>query len=158
MTGRNDTVREPTDDEHQRFVRYLRELAVVGQEDEVGLVRRVLRDPDEVMAQSAVGCHLDRRATQLLTDAGFPGWADAMATVVGEKEFLIRRLHEWILMRSIAMGGPLTAEELVAASDWFQRTAAQMLTSRAALGLLASKGRTRRVRATASLRLAKQHQ
>ncbi|MFI7610968.1 hypothetical protein ACIBP6_07020 [Nonomuraea terrae] len=95
----------------------------------------ILRDPDEAMARSAAARHLDRRAHQLLTDPGFGDWFHAMATEVGEHEFLVRRLH---------------------ASDWFQRTAVQILTSPAALRLLASDGRTRRVRTAADHQLAEQ--
>ncbi|MEV4069077.1 hypothetical protein ACGFJC_00970 [Nonomuraea fuscirosea] len=54
-------------DEHQRFARYLRQLTDVHQQDEAELVRTVLRDPDPVMAQSAVVRYLDRRAAQFLT-------------------------------------------------------------------------------------------
>ncbi|GGO71810.1 hypothetical protein [Nonomuraea cavernae] len=70
MTGRS-TAMQPTDDEHQRFARYLQELADAGSQDEVDLVARVLRDPDTVMAQSAMVRHLDRRAAQLPADASF---------------------------------------------------------------------------------------
>ncbi|MCA2228741.1 hypothetical protein [Nonomuraea aurantiaca] len=114
----------------------------------------ILRDPDEVMAQSAVARHLDRRAHQLLTNPGFGGWFHAMATEAGEQEFLVRRLHEWTLLRSIAVNAPWKSEDVLAASDWFQRTAVQILTSPAALRLLASEGRTRRVRTAVDRRLS----
>ncbi|GAA4595938.1 hypothetical protein GCM10023194_66760 [Planotetraspora phitsanulokensis] len=158
MTGRNDAGGLPADDEHQRFARYLQDLAQVREENEVDLVSVVLRDPDATMAQSAVVRHLDNRAARLLTDAGFPDWAHSMATVIGEREFLIRRLREWTLLRSITMGDPWTPEDLATASDWFQRNAAETLTSPAALTLLAGEGRTRRVRAAAGRRIAQRQQ
>ncbi|WP_189241079.1 hypothetical protein [Planomonospora parontospora] len=108
------------------------------------------------MAQSAVVRHLDRRAAQLLADAGFPDWIEAMVTVTAEWEFLAHRLREWMVLRSIAVKDPWGPKDLLAASDWCQRTAAQVLTSSAALRLLADRGRTRRVRAAAGLRLAQQ--
>ncbi|GAA2904490.1 hypothetical protein GCM10010517_70580 [Streptosporangium fragile] len=155
MTGRSAAM-QPADDEHQRFAHYLQELADVSSQDEVGLVGRVLRDPDTVMAQSAVVRHLDRRAAQLLTDAGFPDWFEAMVIVTAEWEFLVHRLREWMVLRSITIDDTRGSEDLLAASDWCQRTAARVLTSSAALRLLAERGRTRRVRAAAGLRLAQQ--
>ncbi|MEO3808068.1 hypothetical protein ABGB17_03605 [Sphaerisporangium sp. B11E5] len=155
MSGWSDTGGQP-EDEHQRFDRYLQQLEDVRREDEAELARMILRDPDEVMAQSAVARHLDRRAHRLLTDSGFDDWFHSMATEVREHEFLVRRLHEWMLLKSIAVNAPWRSEDVLAASDWFQRTAAQILTSPAALRLLAGDGRTRRVRTAASRRLADQ--
>ncbi|GAA2443096.1 hypothetical protein GCM10010191_69370 [Actinomadura vinacea] len=54
----------------------------------------------------------------------------------------------------ISVGAPWTAEDLVASSDWLQRAAAQKVTSRNALAVLATKGRTRRVRNAAARGLA----
>jgi len=142
-------------DEHLRFARYQQELAQVREEDEQGLVAAVLRDPDAVMAQSAVAGHLDRRAAGLLADARFPGWARGMAPVIAGREFLAGRLREWILLRSVTMGDAWAAEDLAAASDWLQRKAAETVTSPAVLALLASRGRTRRVRGTASRRITR---
>ena len=75
MTGWNNTAGPPADDEHQRFARYLQDLAQVRKENEAELVSLILRDSDATMAQSAVARHLDHRAARLLTDAGFPDWA-----------------------------------------------------------------------------------
>ncbi|GLW99383.1 hypothetical protein [Microtetraspora sp. NBRC 16547] len=156
MSGWSDTAQLPADDEHQRFARYLQELADVRQKEEAELVRSVLRDPDTVMAQSAVVRHLDRRAAQLLNDPGFADWFHAMSMAIGEQEFLVHRLQEWTLLRVIAVNAPWRPEDLLAASDWFQRTAVQILTSPAALRLLASEGRTRRVRTAADRWLTEQ--
>jgi hypothetical protein len=145
------------EDEHQRFARYLHELAVAGDEDEADLVTRILRDPDTTMAQSAIVRHVDRRAAQLLTDDGFTAWCRAMAEISAEREFLVRRLHEWTLLRSITAGEPWGSEEVTAGSDWFQRKAVETLPSPAVLRLLAEAGRTRRVRADASRRLRQRH-
>jgi hypothetical protein len=157
VSGWNDTGKQPAEDEHQRFARYVRELADVRQEDEAELVRSVLRDPDAVMAQSAVARHLDRRAMQLLTDPRFGDWFHAMNNLVRGLEFLTRRLHEWMLLRAIAVNAPWRSEDVLAASDWFQRTAVQIPASSAVLRLLANQGRTRRVRVSADRRVAEQH-
>ncbi|MFF4732067.1 hypothetical protein ACFY3M_43775 [Streptomyces mirabilis] len=92
--------------EHQRFARYLHELAVVRDEDEADPVTGILRDSDTTMAQSAIVRHLDRHTAQLLADEGFTAWARAMAEISAEREFLARRLCEWALLRSISVGEP----------------------------------------------------
>lgn len=135
----------------------MNELAVVRDEDEADLVTRILRDPDTAMAQSAIVRHVDRHAAQLLTDDGFSDWARAMAEISAEREFLARRLREWTLLRSIAVGKPWGSEEVTTGSDWFQRKAVEILPSPAVLTLLAEAGRTRRVRADASRRLRQRH-
>ncbi|MGE7387856.1 hypothetical protein ACQKM2_20505 [Streptomyces sp. NPDC004126] len=151
MTGSHEDDEPP---EHRRHARYLRALDSVAGVEEADLLAAVLRDDDAVMAESAVNHHLERRAAEQLTSPQFPAWASMMATVVGERAFLARRLREWNLLRSIALDEPWTDEELLNASDWFQRTAAltQLVTSPAALRLLAEHGRTRRVRNAASRR------
>ncbi|WP_413759618.1 hypothetical protein [Streptomyces sp. MMBL 11-3] len=141
--------------EHRRFARYLQALETVAEADEAGLVAAVLRDQDATMADSAVGRHLDRRAADLLTGPWFTAWAQTMTEVIADRSFLALRLREWTLLRTIALGGPWTAEELTGATDWFQRMAAttQIVTSPKALRLLAERGRTRRVRNAASRQL-----
>lgn len=115
---------QPPGGEHGRFARYQRDLARVCEEGELGLLAAVLRDPDQGMAESAVAGHFDRRTVGLLADARFPVWARSMAQVVAGREFLTRDLHEWELLRSVAVGGAWTAEEIASASDWFQGKAA----------------------------------
>ncbi|WP_404962272.1 hypothetical protein [Streptomyces sp. 147326] len=145
--------------EHRRYARYLQVLDGVPESvleaDEADLVAGILRDDCVSMAESAVNRHLERRAAHLLTGSGFPAWARMMAAVIGDRPFLVRRLREWTLLRTVALDEPWTAEELTGASDWFQRTAsaAQVVTSPDALTLLAEHGRTRRVRNAASRRI-----
>ncbi|MFI7355641.1 hypothetical protein ACIBTP_17005 [Streptomyces avidinii] len=149
----------PDDDtppEHWRYARHLEALAVApdrGAEAEVEVVAAVLRDPDRVMAESAVVTHLDRRAAQLLADDQFPAWAVDMAAALTGRPFPERRLREWSLLKAVNRDEPWSAEELTAASDWCQRTAVRLLTSYEALNLLATAARTRRVRNAAADRL-----
>lgn len=154
--GDDVEVQVQDDGEHQRFARYQQDLAQVSEEDEAALVSAVLRDKNVTMAQSAVVGHLDRRASEFLTDPRFLDWADGMVPVVAPREFLVRRLREWTLLRSIATDGAWSAEDVLAASDWLQRNIAQTVTSPSALQLLASNGRTRRVRNTAGRRMPRQ--
>ncbi|MFJ7072158.1 hypothetical protein [Streptomyces sp. NPDC098781] len=147
--------------EHRRFADYLQALEAVAEEDEADLVAAVLRDQDATMANSAVVRHIDRRAADLLTDPGFTSSARTLTEVVAGRDFLTLRLREWALLRAISLGDPWTAEEVTAATDWFQRKAVttQLATPRIApstraLSLLAEHGRTRRVRNAATRRLA----
>ncbi|MFF4099657.1 hypothetical protein [Streptomyces sp. NPDC001903] len=147
--------------EHWRYARHLETLAAAALgADEAGeaeAVAAVLRDRDPVMAESAVVTHLDRRAAQLLADPRFPGWALAVGTAIGDRAFPARRLREWTLLKAISDGGPWSAAELTAASDWCQRTAAQSLGSYEALDLLAATARTHRVRSAAAARLRRRN-
>lgn len=146
--------------EHLRYAHYLQALDAVAEPEEADLVTAVLRDQDVAMAQGAVVHHLDRRAYQLLTDTEFTAWSHLMASAIVDRDYLSRRLREWTLLRTIAMNEPWAGEELVAASDWFQRTAttARITTSSDALGLLAGRGRTRRVRNAGSRRMERLEQ
>ncbi|MFD9357094.1 hypothetical protein [Streptomyces sp. NPDC060031] len=140
--------------EYWRYARHLDSLAAAsGGAAEAEAVAAVLRDPDPVMAESAVVTHLDRRAAQLLADDGFPAWAQALRAPLAGRTFAGRRLHEWVLLKAIARGEPWSDEELTTASDWCQRTAARSLASDRALSLLAAAARTRSVRNTAARRL-----
>ncbi|MFF6998433.1 hypothetical protein ACFY93_26200 [Streptomyces sp. NPDC008313] len=141
-------------DGHRRFARHLDALAGVAPEDEAGLVASVLRDPDETMAQSAVGRHLDNRARALLTGGHLHGWVRAMTSAVGEREFLTGRLREWALLAALVREETWSAAEVTTASDWFQRRAVEMVTSPRVLALLAAEGGTRRVRVAAGRRRA----
>ncbi|MEU9143374.1 hypothetical protein [Streptomyces sp. NPDC048349] len=140
--------------EHWRYERHLESLAAArGQSAEAEAAAAVLRDPDPVMAESAVVTHLNRRAARLLDDEAFAAWARAMTAALAGRAFPQRRLHEWTLLKAITRGEPWSAAELTAASDWCQRTAAQSLNSSEALNLLAASARTRRVRNAAAERL-----
>ncbi|MFD3538226.1 hypothetical protein ACFWUQ_01835 [Streptomyces sp. NPDC058662] len=146
--------------EHWRYERHLESLAAVapGGEGEAEVVAAVLRDPDPVMAESAVVTHLNRRAAQLPAEGAFPAWAGAMATVLRGWAFPERRLREWSLLKAITRGDAWSASQLTGASDWCQRTAAQSLDSYEALRLLAGAARTRRVRNAANERLRRRTQ
>ncbi|MFE1825951.1 hypothetical protein [Streptomyces yangpuensis] len=145
-----------TPPEHWRYFRHLDSLAAVPGEDaeaEAEAVTAVLRDPDRVMAESAVVTHLDRRAAGLLADDAFTAWARAMAGVLAGRAFPERRLREWCLLTAVTRGKPWSPAELTGSSDWCQRTAVRLLTSYEALELLAADARTRRVRNAAAERV-----
>jgi hypothetical protein len=135
-------------DEHVRFAAYLDKLQQVADADEVDLVSRVLTDPDQTMAQSAVLRHLDRRAADLYPEPAYEHWARGMDQVVNDSPLLTQRLLEWSLFRAIALKLSWHLEDLLAASNWLQlRIAAE--TNARALEILAEAGRTKRIRNTA---------
>ncbi|MFF3223635.1 hypothetical protein ACFYV7_12660 [Nocardia suismassiliense] len=149
------TDEEAVPEEHRRYWKYQQDLAAVDDRAEPALVATVLRDPDKVMAEAAISGHFDKRAPQLmqLGSAHFDQWATTMSPLIADHELPTRRLQEWTLLKSIILGHNWTPEEVVAASDWFQRRAVDLLIDADALGLLADQGRTRRVRSAADRKL-----
>ncbi|QBS39911.1 hypothetical protein [Nocardia sp. CS682] len=141
--------------EHRRYWQYQQDLAAVADKAEPELVAIVLRDPDKVMAEAAVSGHFDSRAPHLIRLDGshFDQWATTMSELIADHNFLARRLREWILLKSIMLGHNWIPEDVVAASDWFQRKALDLITEADALALLAEQGRTRRVRNAADRKL-----
>ncbi|MEU9718337.1 hypothetical protein [Streptomyces sp. NPDC047976] len=139
-----------------RYAHHLDRLAAAGAAGvagEAAVVAEVLRDRDPVMAQSAVVTHLDRRAVRLRPGAGYQDWARALHPALDGHAFPARRLREWTLLKAVEAGADWSREELAAASDWCQRTAAQSPAPDEALALLAAAGRTRSVRNAAARRL-----
>jgi hypothetical protein len=149
----HDPVQGP--DEHARFAAYLDQLQQIAEADEVDVISRVLRDPDQAMAQSAVLRHLDRRTADLHLDPAYAEWSKAMAQAVIGHPFLTRRLHEWSLFRAITLNLSWRPDNLLAASDWLQLKAA-VESSTAAIEILAEGGRTKRIRNTATVSLKRQ--
>ncbi|WP_328407308.1 hypothetical protein [Nocardia sp. NBC_00403] len=140
-------------DEHARWMRYQHALTTVPDTGEPALVTAVLDDSDQVMAQSAVVGHIDRRAIALLDEPGYPAWAQAMTDAVEEYPFIVQRIHEWSLLRAITLSEPWQPDALISSSDWLQRKVSRSMTSPQALTILAGAGRTRRVRNTAERNL-----
>ncbi|MFC5183614.1 hypothetical protein [Actinomadura harenae] len=147
----DDILQNP--DEHVRFAAYLGRLGRVADPDEVDLVGRVLTDPDQAMAQSAVLRHLDRRAAGLYPGPAYEGWARAMTRAVTDRPFLTQRLREWTLFRAVTLKLPWQPDELLASSNWLQLMTAAG-TNTEAIGILAEAGRTKRIRNTAKATLS----
>ncbi|MFE7662457.1 hypothetical protein [Streptomyces celluloflavus] len=146
----HDILQNP--DEHVRFAAYLDKLGHVADTNEIDLVSRVLTDPDQTMAQSAVLRHLDRRAAGLYPGPAYEGWAQAMTQATIDHPFLAQRLREWSLFHAITLKLLWQPEDLLASSNWLQlKTAAG--TNTEAIEILAEVGRTKRVRNTARVGL-----
>lgn len=142
--------------EHLRFAAYLSELEQVSDAEEFDLVDKVLTDPYQVMAQSAVVRHLDRRAGDLCSSPDYTSWATRMAKATAHRPFLTRRLEEWTLFRAVSLEQPWDLDALTEASDWLQRKIAESADATAALLLLAEQGRTKGIRHTARTNLVQQ--
>jgi hypothetical protein len=139
----HDILQNP--DEHVRFAAYLDNLEHVADPDEIDLVSRVLTDPDQTMAQSAVLRHLDRRAAGLYPSPAYEGWAQAMIQATIDHPFLAQRLREWSLFRAVTLKLPWQPDDLLTSSNWLQlKTAAG--TNTEAVEILAEAGRTKRIR------------
>jgi hypothetical protein len=146
----HDILQNP--DEHVRFAAYLDKLGHVADANELDLVSRVLADPDQTMAQSAVLRHLDRRAADLYPGPAYEGWAQTMTQAAIDHPFLAQRLQEWSLFRAITLKLPWQQEDLLASSNWLQlKTAAG--TNTEAIEMLAEAGRTKRIRNTVMIGL-----
>ncbi|MEY2244016.1 hypothetical protein AB8A21_13970 [Streptomyces sp. BF23-18] len=141
-------------DEHVRFARYRRAFDEVAPADAASLIARVLTDPDKGMANSAVCEYLDRRAAELLTGPGYPAWRLEMTGAVEMDDFSTRRLDEWTLLRAMTLNEPWDAGNLLMASNWLQLRAAETCSVTSVLDVLATSGRTRRIRTTAESRLS----
>lgn len=132
--------------EHRRFHDYLQALDQVrDDDDETSLVTRILADPDQSMAQSAIVRHIDRRADGLYPGPAYEPWAQSMTRTTSGYPFLERRLREWTLFRAITLGLPWHPRSLTESSDWLQRKTAAA-THADALAVLAEHGRTRQIR------------
>ncbi|RPK71395.1 hypothetical protein EES45_34710 [Streptomyces sp. ADI97-07] len=146
----DDSLQNP--DEHVRFAAYLDQLQQVTDADEINLVSRVLTDPDQTMARSAVLRHLDRRAADLHPGSAYEGWAQAMTQATIVHPFLAQRLQEWSLFRAVMLKLPWRPDDLLGASNWLQlKSAAGANTD--AIKVLADVGRTKRIRNTARAHL-----
>ncbi|MCX2184129.1 hypothetical protein KV205_26885 [Streptomyces sp. SKN60] len=150
----HDTPREEPA-EHLRFAAHLRALERVSDADEADLVGEVLADPDRTMAQSAVLRHLDRRAADLHHEPAYEPWAASMTRATLHHPFLTRRLREWSLLRALTLGQRWHQDALLDSSDWLQHRAATG-SNTGALEVLADRGRTQRIRATARTTLEQQ--
>ncbi|WP_217168690.1 hypothetical protein [Streptomyces sp. AC512_CC834] len=151
MNPHDDPREQPA--EHLRFAAYLRELAQVTDAEETAVVTKVLTDPDQTMARSAVLRHLDRRATTLYLGPAFEPWAQALTQAAEHHPFLSRRLQEWSLLRAVILGQPWRSGDLLESSDWLQHNAAATSDTKA-LQILADSGRTKRIRNAARTNLA----
>jgi hypothetical protein len=156
-------VDEAVADEHVRSSAYQRVVSVTAaaqsRDGDRAVVATILRDPLEMASRTAVVDLVDKLALKAADAAEFRRWSaeilpetDRFATA-GNREFVRRRVHDWLFSLSIMDGRVPDPAELADVTDWMQRLLAEESTSLPVLGMLAESGSTRKIRNIAKNRL-----
>lgn len=140
-------------DEHARYQLYLTVMPSSDSSTEHDLMARIMRDPDQVMSEAAITHYIDDKASSISTSEQFITWSTGVRNLVKGHQFLVQRINEWILFKTLKDGRQVLSDELTGATDWLQRKIASELDSPHALEVMASFGRTKRVRNLARIRL-----
>ncbi|MBL1120863.1 hypothetical protein JK364_52720 [Streptomyces sp. 110] len=143
-------------DEHVRSSAYQRVVSVTAssrsRDRDRAIVATILRDPIEMVSKTAVVDLLDRIAMKVTGPAEFRQWSDELLPEIdqlkaeGNREFIRRRIHDWLFYLSIENGQMPTPAELAEVTDWMQRFLAQHSTSPAVLALVAESGSRKKIR------------
>ncbi|MFD4001997.1 hypothetical protein [Streptomyces rubiginosohelvolus] len=149
-------------DEHVRWSAYRRIVSVISsspsRERDRAIVATILRDPVEMVAKSAVVALVDEIAMRTAGPAEFREWASGLLPEIdgiegeGHREFIRRRIRDWLFHLSVQDGHVPTTAELAEVTDWMQRTLAEGSNSPAVLALLAESGRRKKTRNVAENR------
>ncbi|MFI2082604.1 hypothetical protein ACH43Y_19940 [Streptomyces rubiginosohelvolus] len=149
-------------DEHVRWSAYRRIVSVIasssGRERDRAIVATILRDPVEMVAKSAVVALVDEIAMRKAGPAEFREWASGLLPEIdglegeGHREFIRRRIRDWLFHLHVQDGHVPTTAELAEVTDWMQRTLAEGSRSPAVLALLAESGRRKKTRNVAENR------
>ncbi|GAA4679529.1 hypothetical protein GCM10023324_36780 [Streptomyces youssoufiensis] len=149
-------------DEHVRSAAYQRVVSVAAaapsRERDRALVATILRDPHEMTSKTAVVALVDGVAARASGQAEFRRWAAGVLPEVDRlrteayREFVRRRVHDWLFHLAVRDGHVPTAAELAQVTDWMQRLVAEESTSPAVLALLAASGRRGKTRNVATNR------
>ncbi|MFI0818129.1 hypothetical protein ACH4TX_16675 [Streptomyces sp. NPDC021098] len=143
-------------DEHVRSSAYQRVVSVIAssrsRDRDREIVATILRDPIEMVSKTAVVALVDRIAMKVTGPAEFRQWSAELLPVIdqfkaeGNREFIRRRIHDWLFYLSIEDGHVPTPAELAQVTDWMQRVLAEESTSPAVLALIAESGNTKKTR------------
>ncbi|MBM7171673.1 hypothetical protein JQK87_25370 [Streptomyces sp. G44] len=149
-------VDEAVADEHVRSAAYLRVVSALASSDrrdrDRAVVATLLRDPHEMGSRTAVVALVDEMAGKAAGPAGFRGWSAELLPETDRlktgsfREFIRRRVHDWLCYLSVRDGHVPTAAELADVTDWMQRLLAEASTSPAVLALLAESARKKKTR------------
>ncbi|QEV17997.1 hypothetical protein [Streptomyces alboniger] len=151
-------------DEHVRSSAYQRVVSVIAdsrsrdQDRDRAIVAAILREPNEPASKTAVVALVDRIAMKATGPAEFRQWSAGLLPETdrlkaeGNREFIRRRVHDWLLYLSIENGHVPTPAELAEATNWMQRLLAERVTSPEVLALLAESAHTRKTRNVAGNR------
>lgn len=155
-------VDEAVADEHVRSSAYQRIISVAAasqsRDSDRAIVAAILRDPIEMVSKTAVVDLVDKIAMKTTDPAEFRQWSaellpetDRLKTE-GNREFIRRRIHDWLFYLSIKNGQVPAPAELADVTDWMQRILAEESTSLPVLTLLAESGSTKKIRNVAKNR------
>ncbi|AZM53124.1 hypothetical protein DMA15_11410 [Streptomyces sp. WAC 01529] len=149
-------VDEAVADEHVRSSAYQRVVSVTAdsrsRDRDRAIVATILREPNELASKSAVVALVDRIAMKMTGPAEFRQWSAGLLPETdrlkaeGNREFIRRRVRDWLLYLSIENGHVPTPAELAEATNWMQRLLAERSTSPEVLALLAESAHTRKTR------------
>lgn len=148
--GGTHSDRDLLTDEHLRLDLYRRARGGLRVEQ---LTDLILADPDVVMADAALVELIDHAAAEQ-SGVAFGAWSSAVLDAAVERRaFPSKRIYEWRLLYSLDDPSSDRLADLIAASDWAQRNAAERTTQGTVLEALAEHGRTKRTRSLAGERL-----
>ncbi|WP_030573262.1 hypothetical protein [Streptomyces aureocirculatus] len=143
-------------DEHVRSAAYRRVVLATASSSSRDRDRRVvatiLRDPMEMVSKTAVVDLVDRIAMKVTGPEEFRRWSAGLLPEIDQlkteayREFIRRRIHDWLFHLAIEDGHVPTPVELAKVTDWMQRVLAQGSTSPAVLALLAESGSGQKIR------------
>lgn len=143
-------------DEHVRSSAYQRTVSVTAssrsRDRDRAIVATILRDPIEMVSKTAVVALVDRIARKVTGPAEFRQWSTELLPEIGQlktegnREFIRRRIHDWLFYLSIEDGHMPTPAELAEVTDWMQRFLAEHSTSPAVLALVAESGSSKKIR------------
>lgn len=149
-------VDEAVADDHMRLSAYLRVVSVIAasqsRDRDRALVATILRDPDKSAAKTAVVALVDDIARKATGPAEFRQWSDELLPEIDRlgveafREFIRRRIHDWLLHLSVKDGHVPTTAELAEVTDWMQRYLAEESMSPAVLTVVAESARTKKTR------------
>ncbi|MFI9025289.1 hypothetical protein [Streptomyces sp. NPDC053560] len=149
-------VEDAVADEHVRSSAYQRVVSVIAssrsRDRDRAIVATILRDPNEISSKAAVVALVDRIAMKVTGPAEFRQWSAELLPEIdqlkteGYREFIRRRIHDWLFHLSIKDGHVPTPAELAKVTDWMQRVLAEKSTSPAVLALLAESANTKKTR------------
>ncbi|MFJ8870228.1 hypothetical protein ACIRD6_31260 [Streptomyces sp. NPDC102473] len=143
-------------DEHVRSSAYHRVVLVAAssrsRDRDRAIVATILRDPVDLVSKTAVVALVDGIAMKATGAAEFRQWSAGIQSETAQfeteayRDFIRRRIQDWLLLLSVEDGHVPTQGELSNASDWMQRVLAERSTSPAVLALLAESGSRKKIR------------
>lgn len=150
-------VNEAVADEHLRSSTYQRIVSVVaasgGRDGDRAIVSAMVRDPIEMVARTAVVDLVDKVAMRTTRRREFERWWSTQLLpelgrlqAEGNRQFIRRRVQDWMCYLSIREGHVPTPVELAGVTDWMQRRIAAESTALPVLALLAEFGGTKKIR------------